>query len=286
MSFRPPTIVTSNALSGVGAGLRPTHYEDILQSNPRIDWFEALTENYLVGGGQPIYYLEAIAERYPLTLHGVSLSIGSTDPLNVAYLQDVKELAMRCQAMLISDHLCWTGINGVNTHDLLPLPYNEEALAHLIPRVRQAQDILERPLVLENISRYVSFADSTFNEWTFLAELTRATNCRLLLDINNIYVNAHNFSFSAIEFIEGIPIDAVEQFHIAGFSAHNNLLVDTHDQPVSTPVFELLAYAINRFGAKPILLERDDDIPALNELIHELDSARNLLPKNSTRYSV
>ncbi len=277
MSSRPPATHACRPLIGVGVGLRPAHYEAILQSAPRIDWFEALTENYLVGGGQPLYYLDAIAERYPVALHGVSLSIGSTDPLNLAYLQDLKELAARCHASMISDHLCWTGIRGINSHDLLPLPYHEEALQHLIPRIRQVQEILERPLVLENISRYISFVDSTFSEWHFLSELTRRTGCRLLLDINNIYVNAHNFSFSATDFIDGIPINAVEQFHIAGYSTQNALLIDSHDQSVSPPVFDLLAHAINRFGVKPVLLERDDRIPALNELTCELDKARQLL---------
>ncbi len=274
-----------NPLSGVGVGLRPTHYQAILDNAPRIDWFEALTENYLVGGGQPLYYLDAIAERYPIALHGVSLSIGSTDPLNRVYLHELKTLAARCRPALISDHLCWTGIDGMNTHDLLPLPYHEETLKHLTRRIRQVQDILDRPLVLENISRYVSFSASTFSEWGFLATLTRETGCRLLLDINNIYVNAHNFGFSATDFIDGIPVDAVAQFHIAGHSVQQALLIDTHDQPVSPPVFNLLTHALARFGAQPILLERDDSIPPLDELVGELDTARQLLAAHQSNTS-
>ena len=259
---------------GFGLGLRPAHYTAILDSQPAVDWFEVLTENYLVGGGRPLHYLDAIRARYPVVMHGVSMSIGSTEPLDLAYLDSVRELAHRCEPKWISDHLCWTGTAGHNLHDLLPLPYTQAALEHLAPRIAAVQERLGRPLVLENVSSYVSYTESAISEWEFLGELVRRTGCRLLLDINNVYVSSRNHGFDARAFIDGVPLEAVQQFHLAGHLDLGRHVIDTHDAPVCEAVWELYAYALNRFGEVATLLERDDHIPPLDELVAELERAR------------
>jgi uncharacterized protein len=259
---------------GFGLGLRVDHYEDILATRPNVDWFEVLTENYLVGGGKPLDYLMRFRERYPLAMHGVSLSIGSTAPLNREYLAQVKALAARVQPQWVSDHLCWTGIGGKNTHDLLPLPYTEEALEHIAARVRTVQDILGRRILLENVSSYVTFRDSRLSEWQFLAELAARADCLILLDVNNIYVSAVNHGFDPLTYLEAIPAERVQQIHLAGHENHGDYLVDTHDHPVPDPVWELYAHAVRRFGPVSTMIERDDRIPALGELCGELEQAR------------
>jgi uncharacterized protein len=261
---------------GFGLGLRVDHYEAILTECPPVDWFEVLTENYLVPGGKPLNYLMRIRERYPLVMHGVSLSIGSTAALDREYLRQVKALAQRVQPRWISDHLCWTGVAGRNTHDLLPLPYTEEALAHVAERVRTVQDILGRRILLENVSSYVAFRDSRLSEWEFLGELARRADCLILLDVNNIYVSAVNHEFDAREYLEAIPAERVQQIHLAGHEDHGDYLVDTHDHPVSDPVWGLYAAAVRRFGAVSTMIERDDHIPPLAELCAELAQARAL----------
>ena len=264
---------------GFGLGLRPTHYQDILDSDPRIDWFEVLSENYMVPGGQPLRILDRIAERYPVVMHGVSLSIASTAPLDMAYLEALKALARRIRPKWISDHLCWTGVHGQNLHDLLPIPYTEEALAHVADRVNQVQYLLGRALTLENVSTYVSFASSEMPEWEFIAELTRRTGCWLLLDVNNVYVSAFNHGYDPVTFIDGIPADRVVQFHVAGHSDMETHRIDTHDAPVIDAVWELYAHALRRFGAVSTMIERDDAIPPLDELVQELDTARGIAGK-------
>jgi uncharacterized protein len=259
---------------GFGLGLRPVHYASILETGPAVDWFEVITENYLVGGGRPLNVLDAIRARYRVVMHGVSLSIGSTAPLDEDYLARVRELARRCAPEWISDHLCWTGTDGRNLHDLLPLPYTEEALTHVAPRIEHVQQRLGRPLVLENVSSYVSYASSAMSEWEFLTALVRRTGCRLLLDVNNVYVSSRNHGFNATEFIDGVPLEAVQQFHLAGHQDHGTYCIDTHDAPVRDEVWDLYAHAVRRFGPVSTLLERDDQIPPLAELVAELDHAR------------
>jgi hypothetical protein len=261
---------------GFGLGLRPVHYTAILDSPPAVDWFEIITENYLVGGGRPLHFLDAIRARYPVVMHGVSLSIGSTAPLDTDYIARVRALAERCEAQWISDHLCWTGTDGTNLHDLLPLPYTTEALEHLAPRIDRVQQLLGRPLVLENVSSYVSYTSSAMSEWEFLAALVRRTGCRLLLDVNNVYVSSRNHGFDPRDFLDGVPVGAVQQFHLAGHLDLGTHVIDTHDAPVRDEVWALYAHAVRRFGPVSTLLERDDKIPPLAELVAELGRARDV----------
>ncbi len=259
---------------GFGLGLRPPHYQDILDRRPAVDWFEILSENYMVSGGKPLYFLDRIRADYPMVMHGVSLSIGSTEPLNEQYLGELKRLAARIEPQWISDHLCWTGIGGLNLHDLLPLPYTEEGIAHVADRVARVQDCLGRQILLENVSSYVTWQASTLSEWDFLAAVAERADCLVLLDVNNIYVSSRNHGFDPQEFLAGIPVERVHQIHLAGHSHNGELLIDTHDHPVPDPVWELYAAAIRRFGAVPTMIERDANIPPLEDLLQELDAAR------------
>lgn len=261
---------------GFGLGLRRQHYQTILDERPAIDWFEVLTENYLVDGGKPLYYLDRIREHYPVVMHGVSLSIGSMDPLNRDYLAKVKSLAQRIEPRWISDHLCWTGVGGLNMHDLLPLPYTEEALRHVAGRVRQVQDFLGRRILLENVSSYVTYSDSVMTEWDFLRGVAEAADCNILLDINNIYVSAYNHGFDPLDYLCGIPPERVYQFHLAGHLNRGDYIIDTHDHPIIPGVWDLYAEAVRRFGAVSTMIERDDNIPPLHELLEELQQARRI----------
>jgi len=261
---------------GYGLGLRPSHYLEILDQRPAVDWFEALTENYLVPGGKPLHYLERVREHYPVVLHGVSLSIGGTEPLDLDYLRQVKALARRIDAAWVSDHLCWTGAHGVNLHDLMPLPYTEEAVHHVAARVAQAQDLLGRQLLLENVSSYVTYRASRLTEWEFLSAVAEAADCLILLDINNIHVSAFNHGFDAQTYLDGIDPRRVRQFHLAGHQNHGDFIIDTHDEPVIDKVWELYAAAVRRFGPVSTMIERDDNIPPLGELLAELDQARRI----------
>ena len=268
---------------GFGLGLRVDHYEAILADNPPVDWFEALTENYLVPGGKPLDYLMRIRERYPMVMHGVSLSIGSTQPLDRNYLSQLKALAARVEPQWVSDHLCWTGIAGRNMHDLLPLPYTEEALANVVERVRTVQDILGRRILLENVSSYVTYRDSQVTEWEFLSEIARRADCLILLDVNNIYVSSVNHEFDPLDYLNAIPVDRVQQIHLAGHENHGDYLIDTHDHPVPDPVWELYSAAVRRFGSVSTMIERDANIPPLEELCAELDAARQLAERTLAR---
>ena len=265
-SAKPPFL-------GFGLGLRAKHYQDILASKPAVDWFEVLSENYMVPGGQALNILDRIRADYPVVMHGVSLSIASTAPLNTEYLQDLKTLAKRVQPKWISDHLCWTGVHGRNLHDLLPIPYTEEALDHVVERVKRVQDFLGRQIVLENVSSYVSFKDSEMAEWEFLSELSSRADCWLLFDVNNVYVSAFNHGYDPKKFIEGIPLDRVIQFHVAGHEHMDTHIIDTHDAPVCEDVWELYRIALKRFGPISTMIERDDSIPPLSELLEELTEA-------------
>ncbi len=274
MSARPNS--SANASLGFGLGLRPVHYPEILDGSPAVDWFEALSENYMVPGGRPLHMLERIRARWPVVLHGVSLSIGSSDPLDNEYLRQLRALADRIEPEWVSDHLCWTGVHGLNTHDLLPLPYTEEALRHVADRVRQVQDALGRRILIENVSSYVAFRDSIMTEWEFLRALAERADCLILLDVNNIHVSGFNNGFEPIDFLDGLPADRIQQIHLAGHEDNGSFLVDTHDHPVIDAVWRLYAEAIRRFGPVATMIERDDRIPPLAELVAELDRARDL----------
>jgi uncharacterized protein (UPF0276 family) len=246
---------------GIGIGLRPVHFGEILGGRPAVDWFEVLSENFMDTGGRPLHVLDQVVERYPVALHGVSLSIGSTDPLDHAYLRKLRWLAERTRARWVSDHLCWTGVLGRNTHDLLPLPYDGATLRHVVRRVREVQDVLERPLVLENPSTYVAFASSTMNEWEFLARLAEQADCGLLLDVNNIYVSGFNHGFDPQEYIDAIPPDRVVQYHLAGHTHKGTHIIDTHSDHALPEVWELYRRAWQRVGPAATLYEWDADIP-------------------------
>ncbi len=262
---------------GFGLGLRIEHYETILAEKPAIDWFEILTENYLVPGGKPLHFLEKIHEHYPnMVMHGVSLSIGSSDPLDKNYLQQVKALAKKIKPKWISDHLCWTGVKGKNMHDLLPLPYTEEAIKHVISRVQKVQDFLGQRILLENVSSYVTYQQSVMTEWEFLREIAERADCLILLDVNNIYVSGVNHEFNPLDYIMAMPVERVCQIHLAGHSKEDNMLIDTHDHDIIDPVWSLYAAALRRFGPVATMIERDDRIPPLNTLLTELNYARKL----------
>jgi uncharacterized protein (UPF0276 family) len=261
---------------GFGLGLRVEHYASILDGHPEVDWFEAITENYLVPGGRPLHNLMRVRERFPVALHGVSLSIGSISPLDLAYLAQVKALAARVQPVWISDHLCWTGLNGRNIHDLLPLPFTEEALLHVVSRVRAVQEILGRRILLENVSSYLAFNDSRMTEWEFLSAVAEQADCLILLDVNNVYVSSVNHEFDPLAYLNALPVHRVQQIHLAGHESHGDYLIDTHDRPVPEPVWALYSHAVKRFGCVPTMIERDATIPPLAELEAELRIARRL----------
>ena len=261
---------------GFGLGLRPEHYKEVLESRPAVDWFEIISENYLVDGGKPLHYLDRIREHYPMVMHGVSLSIGGTDPLDPDYLAGLKRLAARVEPEWVSDHLCWTGTDGRNLHDLLPLPYTEEAIAHVADRVGRVQDYLGRRILLENVSSYVTYTDSCVSEWEFLSAIAERADCWILLDVNNVYVSAHNHGFDPLAYLDGVPRERVRQIHLAGHSYNGPLIIDTHDHPVPDPVWALYVDAIARLGPVSTMIERDDDIPPLEVLLDELAQARSL----------
>ncbi|HEY9099183.1 MAG TPA: DUF692 domain-containing protein [Thiobacillus sp.] len=274
MPLNPSPIAIKQESPGFGLGLRPVHYPDFLDHPQRVDWLEIISENYMVPGGKPLAMLDAILERYPVAMHGVSLSIGSTDGLDAQYLTELKALANHVQPMWISDHLCWTGVRGRNAHDLLPLPYSEEALRLVVRHVEQVQDALGQRMLLENVSSYLNYRSSEMSEWEFLRQVAEQADCLLLLDVNNIYVSGINHGFDPIGFLDHLPIERVQQIHLAGHSDHGDYIVDTHDHPVAEPVWDLYRYTCERFGAVATMIERDDYIPALSELIAELDRAR------------
>ena len=259
---------------GLGVGLRAVHYPHLLREQPDVDWFEIISENYMDSRGRPRHVLERIASRYPVVMHGVSLSIGSTDSLDFEYLAKLKALARDIRPAWISDHVCWTGVAGRNTHDLLPLPLTEGSLRHVVSRVRQVQDFLERPLILENPSTYVGFRGSTMPEWEFISRMAEAADCGLLLDVNNVYVSAINHEFDPETFIRALPLERIVQFHIAGHTHCGTHLIDTHDHPVVDPVWSLYRLAHALTGGVSTLLEWDAQIPPFPVLHAEVLKAR------------
>lgn len=269
MSASPPCL-------GFGLGLRSAYYQEILEQSPTVDWFEIVSENFMVQGGKALYYLDAIAERYPVVMHGVSLSIGGPHALDTLYLNELKQLADRVNPAWVSDHLCWSRGNAHQLHDLLPLPYTEESLAYVAARVSQVQDVLQRPLVLENVSSYVRAAADELTEWEYLTALSDLSGCELLLDINNVYVSARNHGFDPWTFIQGLAPHKVRQLHLAGHHDYGHYVIDTHDQAVCDPVWALYQRTVAHLGPVATLLERDDHFPPLQALLGELQKARAL----------
>jgi uncharacterized protein (UPF0276 family) len=262
---------------GIGLGLRTAHYRHVVEHAPAVDWFEILSENYMQTSGRPLHFLERVAEKYPIVMHGVSMSIGSTDPLDWDYLRELRALRDRTRALWISDHLCWTGAAGKNTHDLLPLPYTEEALKHVASRIRDVQDFMGAPLVLENPSTYVEFKGSTLPEWQFLSELSREADCALLIDVNNIYVSSRNHGFDPREYLAALPYDRIVQLHVAGHTDHGTHVVDTHIGPVIEDVWRLLGDVYRRADGVSVLLEWDAEIPSFEETHAEALRAREFI---------
>jgi uncharacterized protein (UPF0276 family) len=264
---------------GFGLGLRPSHYHDIIGTTPAtsgVDWFEILSENYMVPGGKPLAMLERIRQDYPVVMHGVSMSVGTPQGPSDQYLRALKKLIDQVQPLWVSDHLCWTGMHGLNMHDLLPLPFTEQAVATVARNVRRVQEVLERPLLLENVSSYVAFQADSMREWEFVAAVAEESDSLILLDVNNIYVSSVNHGFDPRAYLAGLPARRVQQIHLAGHSVQEGCIIDTHDQPVADPVWALYADALRRFGQVATMIERDDHIPPLAELSAELSRARAL----------
>ena len=275
---------TSDHFLGFGLGLRTDHYQEVLDTKPNVDWFEVISENFMVDGGKPKYFLHAIREHYPIVMHGVSLSIGSTDPLDMNYLRKLKVLINEVQPEWISDHLCWTGVHQTNTHDLLPLPYNEEAISHLVERIQRVQDFLGRQILIENVSSYLTYHNSEITEWEFYNEVINRADCLALLDINNIYVSARNHDFSTADYLAGMNKNRIRQFHLAGHTDYGDYVIDTHDHNVADPVWQLYQDALKKFGWVSTMIERDDNIPPLKDLMTELNIARDIAQQTLPSY--
>jgi len=275
----------TTALSGLGLGLRPEHYQDFLAGSQPLDWLEILSDNYLVPGGKPLYFLDTIRQDYPVAMHGVALNIGSSDALDWSYLSAIKALAQRVEPHIISDHLCWTGVNQHRMHDLLPLPYTEETIRHVAKRIQDVQDFLGRELVVENLSSYLQ-AQAPLKEWEFVRAVAQEAQCGLLVDVNNIFVSSRNHGFDAMDYLKALPADRIRQIHLAGHTYSGEFCVDTHDQPVCTDVWQLYGQAVKLWGHIPTMIERDDNIPPLQELLDELGQARDFLQALEADYEV
>jgi len=261
---------------GYGLGLRPVYYDEILSTRPPVDWFEIISENYMVEGGRALAMLDRFRADYPIVMHGVSMSLASTDPLDVDYLARLKALVDRVEPAWVSDHVAWTGVHGLTLHDLLPIPYTRESLTHIVDRIRRVQDYLKRQLVVENASTYVSFVASEMSEPEFVREMAERADCLLLLDVNNVFVSGFNHGFDPVAFIDAIPVERVVQFHMAGHTNKGTHRVDTHDQPVCEEVWALYEHARRRFGDVSVMIERDDNFPPFSELLDELQRMRDI----------
>jgi len=270
------TFIRKANISGFGLGLRTDHYHDFIERKPAVDWLEVISENYMVPGGKPLHFLDAIRRDFPMVMHGVSLSVGGTDPLDRGYLEQLKQLIDRVQPGWVSDHLCWTGVDHHNLHDLLPMPYTEASLRHLADRVLQVQDFLGRQILLENVSSYVAYAADEMSEWEFVSELASRADCHLLFDVNNVYVSSRNHGFDPRVYVDAMPARRIRQIHLAGHEDHGDFVIDTHDHPVRDEVWELYRYTIRRIGEVPTMIERDDNIPQLDILLAELAQARDV----------
>jgi hypothetical protein len=266
-----------NNIDGFGLGLRHEHFLDVIETKPKLDWLEVITENFMMPGGNAVNSLKKIRALYPILFHGVSLSIGSSDPLNYSYLNKLKETIKLFEPTWISDHLCWTGIHSKNTHDLLPMPYTEESLKHIVSRLIEVQDFLGHAILIENPSSYVSFEESSMSESVFLKRMAQESGCYLLLDVNNVYVSSINHGFSAFDYIAGLPQDKIKQIHLAGHTNKGDVLIDTHDSPLIEPVLSLYKKTIELKGFVPTMIERDDNIPSLAELMKELDAVKEIV---------
>ncbi|MBI3367015.1 MAG: DUF692 domain-containing protein [Burkholderiales bacterium] len=263
-------MAASPLIHGFGLGLRTEHYADFLARRPAVDWLEVISENYMVPGGKPLDHLDRIRANHPMVMHG-------TDPLNADYLRELKALAQRVQPAWLSDHLCWTGVDNLNLHDLMPLPMTEAALRHVAERIGRVQDALGQRIAVENASSYVRYAADEMAEHEFVAELARRADCWLLLDVNNVYVSSVNHGFAPRTYIDAMPAERVVQIHLAGHSVRDDgFLIDTHDAPVCDAVWSLYRHTLQRLGFKPTMIERDDHIPALDELLAELGTARRI----------
>lgn len=261
---------------GYGLGLRPIYYEEIMSNRPPVDWFEIISENYMVAGGRPLSMLDAVRADYPIVMHGVAMSLASTDPLDFDYLAQLKALIERVQPAWVSDHVAWTGVHGVSLHDLLPIPYTRESLDHIVDRICRVQDYLQRQLVVENASTYVSFVSSEMSEQDFVKEMAERADCLLLLDINNVFVSCFNHGYDPVAFIDAVPVERVVQFHMAGHTNHETHRIDTHDQPICEEVWALYEHARRRFGDVSAMIERDDNFPPFSELLDELQRMRDI----------
>lgn len=268
--------MTQNEIKGCGIGLRLDHFDAIDKTRPDVPWFEVLSDNYLIEGTTQRDYLRQFRNDYPVTFHGVGLSLGSTDPLNQDYLRRLKTLKNEIQPAWISDHLCWTSAHGVVTHDLIPLPYTQSVIKHIVERILQVQDYLGERLVIENVSSYLQFKASEMSEWEFINEVTRQSDCKLLLDVNNIYVSAQNHHFDAKEYLLAMPKERVAEIHLAGYEDKGTHLLDTHSRPVTPPVWSLFERAIEHVGDVPVLIEWDNDIPSLERVIEESHTASQI----------
>lgn len=262
-----------NTISGAGLGLRSQHYRHILEEEPAIAWFEVLTENYFGAGGLPHHYLQAVRDRYPITFHGVGMSLGATDPLNRDYLARLRELTVRYEPAWISDHIAWISSDGAYVHDLLPLPYTEDCLRHLVQRISQVQEYLGERMLVENPSTYLQFDGEDMSEPEFMRELAQEADCYLLLDVNNVHVSATNHGFDAATYVDAMPASRVREIHLAGYEEHENYLFDTHGKPVHEPVWDLYRRALRRLGPVPTLIEWDTDIPAFDVMAEEAHKA-------------
>lgn len=266
-----------SGLAGCGIGLRREHHDLVLSEAPEVAWFEVISENFMVGGGRPRHVLERVRRDYPVSLHGVSLSLGSAEPLEGEHLRRLKELVGWVEPALVSDHLCWSGLGGHNSHDLLPLPFTEEAVATAAGKIRQAQEALGRRILVENVSTYLEWRASALTEWDFLAAVVREADCDVLLDVNNLYVNSRNHAFDPLAYLEGVPADRVKEIHLAGHEDHGDIVIDTHDHPVCEAVWDLYHQAVERFGPVPTLIERDARIPPFDVLEAEARRAQAIL---------
>lgn len=278
-----PTAVSNSLTAGIG--LRPPHYQAILAQQPAVSFLEVHSENFFGDGGQPLKYLARFREDYPISTHGVGLSLGSTDPLDGDHLKKLKRLVDRIDPVLVSEHLCWVGVNGRFLNDLLPLPYTAESLEHVVRRVGEVQDFIKRPILIENISSYLEFVESTIPEWEFVRDLASRAGCQILLDVNNIHVNAVNHDFDALTYLDTIAPGSVGEIHLAGFQDTGEILIDTHGSTVSDQVWRLYEYAIQRFGNVPTLIEWDTDIPELSILLGEAEKANRMLEVNAEKFA-